>query len=160
MQNAVYPGSFDPVTLGHMDIIERAASMVDHLTVCILDNPRKKTKFTLAQRLIMLQKACAHLQNVKIASDEGLLVNFAMQNQCTVIVRGLRTAMDFEYELQMAQINKKLSPQIETIFLASNAKHSFISSSMVRELAYFKADLTDYVPHSIVSDIIEAYKGE
>ena len=151
MKIGVYPGSFDPVTKGHMDIIERAAKLVDRLYVAILYNPAKNSGlFSVEERMAMLQSCTSHLKNVRIDSFTGLLVDYAHQQSADVIIRGLRAMTDFEYEMQMAQINKSLLSTVETVFLVTSAEYSFLSSSSVRELASFKGKFHSLVPESVI----------
>lgn len=150
MKIGIYPGSYDPVTKGHMDIIERASKLVDILIVAVLTNPHKpQGLFTVEERMDMLKESTKHLKNVKIDFFTGLLVDYAKQQDAAVIIRGLRAVTDFEYEMQMAQINKNLLPIVETIFLATNAEYSFLSSSSVRELAMFKGKFHSLVPEYV-----------
>ncbi|WP_028545106.1 pantetheine-phosphate adenylyltransferase [Paenibacillus taiwanensis] len=142
---AVYPGSFDPVTLGHLDIIERAAKQFDRVIVAVLNNLSKKPLFTVEERKELMKETTAHLPNVEIDSFRDLLVNYMDQKQAHVIVRGIRTVTDFEYELQMASTNQKLNPRIETIFMMTNPKYSYLSSSMVKEIARFRGSVVDLV---------------
>jgi len=154
----IYPGSFDPVTLGHIDIIERSSKMVDELIVGVLQNKAKTPLFSVEERVRMLKEVTKHLPNVKIVSFEGLLVQFAKQMEAKVIIRGLRAITDFEYELQMAQTNHKLEPEIETIFLTTNLEYSFLSSSTVTEVASFGGDISQFVPDVIEKKIQEKMK--
>ena len=158
MLRGIYPGSFDPVTLGHIDIIERSSKMVDELIVGVLQNKAKTPLFSVEERVRMLKEVTKHLPNVKIASFEGLLVQFAKQMEAKVIIRGLRAITDFEYELQMAQTNHKLEPEIETIFLTTNLEYSFLSSSTVKEVASFGGDISQFVPDVIEKKIQEKMK--
>ena len=135
MRTAVYPGSFDPMTNGHLDIIKRAAKTFDKVYVAILTNSSKKPKFSLEQRIDWLKRATADLPNVEIDSFSGLLVNYANQINASIIIKGLRAVSDFEYEFQMALTNRALSPNIETMFLMTNGKDSSLSSSIVKEIA-------------------------
>lgn len=161
MKIGIYPGSFDPVTKGHMDIIERAAGLVDVLIVAVLTNPSKKGgMFTVAERIDMLEQSAMHLANVEVDSFSGLLVDYAKAKNACVIVRGLRAVTDFEYEMQMAQINKKLLPEVETIFLVTNAEYSFLSSSSVRELAMFQGNFHFLVPEYVGSKLDAKFKKE
>lgn len=147
MKIGIYPGSFDPVTKGHMDIIERGSKLVDVLIVAVLTNPNKKSgMFTVEERIDMISHCTKHLDNVTVDSFTGLLVDYAQLKGASVIVRGLRAVTDFEYEMQMAQINKHLLPGVDTIFLATDAEYSFLSSSSVRELAMFKGNFHFLVP--------------
>ncbi|MHC1750422.1 MAG: pantetheine-phosphate adenylyltransferase [Cellulosilyticaceae bacterium] len=159
MKIGIYPGSFDPLTIGHMDIIQRAASVVDRLVVSVLVNPHKpKGLFDTEERMDMIKNSLKHLDNVEVDSFSGLLVDYAKAKGATVIVRGLRAVTDFEYELQMAQINKNLLPSVETIFLVTNAEYSFLSSSSVRELAMFKGNYYNLVPAYVAKKIEEKFK--
>ena len=148
MKTAIYPGSFDPVTLGHMDIIERAASLFDQLYIGILINRKKTPMLSLEQRIDVLKKAVSHIPNVKIISFEGLLADYCKQNQIDAVIRGVRGAMDFEYELPMAQINQRLNPETQTIFFAASPEYSYVSSSAVKELASFGGDYKDMLPEA------------
>ena len=158
MLRGIYPGSFDPVTLGHIDIIERSSKMVDELIVGVLQNKAKTPLFSVEERVRMLKEVTKHLPNVKIVSFEGLLVQFAKQMEAKVIIRGLRAITDFEYELQMAQTNHKLEPEIETIFLTTNLEYSYLSSSTVKEVASFGGDISQFVPDVIEKKIQEKMK--
>lgn len=154
MKIGIYPGSFDPVTKGHMDIIERAAKLVDTLIVAVLTNPNKNTGlFSTEERMEMLKESTREMNNIEIDSFSGLLVDYAKYKNAEVIVRGLRAVTDFEYEMQMAQINKNLLPEVETLFLVTNAEYSFLSSSSVRELAMFKGRVQDLVPKCVAREL-------
>ena len=144
MRIAVYPGSFDPVTLGHGDIIERTAKMFDKVIIGVLNNNVKTPLFSVQERVNMLKEVTAHLHNVEIQSFEGLLVDFLRKNDAKVIVRGLRAVTDFEYELQMAQTNRVMAPEIDTIFLTTNLKYSYLSSSIVKEIAFFNGQISQF----------------
>lgn len=146
---AVYPGSFDPVTKGHMDIIQRSARQFDHLIVAVLNNLSKKPLFTVEERKELLRECTRHLPNVEIDSFRDLLVNYMNQKQADVIVRGIRSVTDFEYELQMASTNHKLNSEVETIFMMTNPKYSYLSSSVVKEIAMFQGDVGDLVPPEV-----------
>lgn len=145
MAIAVYPGSFDPVTLGHMDIIERTAKMMDVVIIGVLKNNSKTPLFSIEERVKMLESITAHLSNVKVQSFDGLLVDFVHQKHADVIVRGLRAITDFEYELQMAQTNRVIAPDVDTIFLTTNLKYSYLSSSIVKEIAYYNGDIGEFL---------------
>lgn len=149
----LYPGSFDPITNGHMDIIERSAKIFEEVNVAVVKNIQKKSTFTLEQRVEMIEKACKHLSNVKIHQFEGLTVDFAKQIGCSTIIRGLRAISDFESEMQMSLANKKLNDELETLFLVADGKYAFLSSSIVREIASYGADISELVPENIVEDI-------
>ncbi|MUG43432.1 pantetheine-phosphate adenylyltransferase [Paenibacillus woosongensis] len=146
---AVYPGSFDPVTKGHMDIIQRAARQFDRLIVAVLNNTSKNPLFTVEERKELLLKATQHVPNVEIDSFRDLLVNYMDYKQAHVIVRGIRSVTDFEYELQLASTNHKLNSQVETIFMMTNPKYSYLSSSVVKEIAAFQGDVSDLVPRVV-----------
>ena len=149
----VYPGSFDPVTLGHLDIIERVSKLFAVVRVAVLDNPDKHKTFSVAERLKMLQKTCAHLPNVQIDSFNGLLVNYMQKVDARILVRGLRAVTDFETEFQMAQVNRQISETVETMFLMTSPDYAYISSSVVKQIASFGGDITPFVPASILPDI-------
>lgn len=150
---AIYPGSFDPITLGHLDIIERGCRMFDRLIVAVLRNPNKTPLFSVEQRITQIRHATTHLSNVAVDGFHGLTVDYANQQQATVLLRGLRVMSDFEFELQMAHTNKTLSGRIETVFLATRNEYSFLSSSLVKEIARFGGPINHLVPDSIVSDL-------
>ena len=145
MRIAVYPGSFDPVTLGHMDIIERTSEMFDKVIIGVLNNNVKTPLFSVEERVNMLKEVTAHLPNVEVQSFEGLLVEFLRRNDAQVIVRGLRAVTDFEYELQMAQTNRVMAPEIDTIFLTTNLKYSYLSSSIVKEIAFYDGQISQFL---------------
>lgn len=158
MRIAVYPGSFDPITNGHLDVIERASRLYDKLVVGVLNNSNKKPLFSAEERVDMIKRVTGHLENVEVDAFTGLLVDFAKSKGATVIVKGLRTVADFEYEFQMALLNKSLNPEYETMFMMTNTKYSYISSSMVKELAGFKGNLAGLVPCEIIEQIKEKYE--
>lgn len=149
--NVIYPGSFDPVTYGHLDIIERCSEKFEHVTVAILNNQSKKGTFTLDERIELLKESTKHLKNVEIDYFSGLLSEYAKRKNCPNMVRGLRAVSDFEYEMQMAMVNKKLYPEMETYFLVSNNKYSFLSSSIVKEVAFLGGSVSCFVP-KVVED--------
>jgi pantetheine-phosphate adenylyltransferase len=150
MIRAIYPGSFDPVTLGHMDIIERASKTVDELIVAVLKNGGKNPLFTTEERVEMLKGVTAHIPNVKVMSFSGLLVDFAKQTESGLIVRGLRAISDFEYELQMAQTNRKLNPDVDTMFLTTSLEYAYLSSTTVKEVAFFEGNISEFIPQPVV----------
>ncbi|MEE0410510.1 MAG: pantetheine-phosphate adenylyltransferase [Clostridia bacterium] len=160
MRIAVYPGSFDPITNGHLDIIERASRIFDKVIVGVLNNKNKKPRFTSDERVMLIKKVTSHLDNVETASFDGLLVDFAKRQNASVIIKGLRTVNDFEYEFQMALLNKTLDNECETMFMMTNSKYSYISSSMVNELAGYKGDLAGLVPSEIIQYIKDKYEHE
>ena len=158
MKAAIYPGSFDPVTFGHLDIIERAAAIFDELTVSILNNTTKTPLFSVEERVNILKEATKHLPNVKIDSFSGLLVDYAKEKDIHVSVRGLRAITDFEYELQIAQTNSKLSGgSLDTVFLTTNLEYSSLSSSSVREIGSFHGDISQFVPAFVVEKVYEKF---
>lgn len=142
---AVYPGSFDPVTLGHMDIIQRAAKQFDKLIVAVLNNLSKQPTFTVEERKELLRQITKPISNVEVDSFRDLLVNYMEQRQGHVIVRGIRSVTDFEYELQIASMNQKLNPRVETIFMMTNPRYSYLSSNIVKEIAKFNGDVSELV---------------
>ena len=151
---ALYPGSFDPLTLGHLDLIERSAALFDGLVVAVLQNPSKIPTFPLEQRLHQIREATSHLQGVEVRSFDGLTVDVARDSGAGVILRGLRALSDFEFELQLAHTNKTLAPHLETLFLATAAHHSFLSSSVVKEVARFGGDVSHMVPQGVAEDLV------
>ncbi|MDO4519889.1 MAG: pantetheine-phosphate adenylyltransferase [Eubacteriales bacterium] len=153
MITAVYPGSFDPATYGHLDIIRRASSSFDRIVVGVLHNSAKSPLFSVEERVNILQKATKDMPNVIIKPFEGLSVNFARENDAKVIVRGLRAVTDFEYELQMAQTNKVLAPEIETIFLTTSLEYAYVSSTIMKEVAKFNGDLVNFAPQEIIDEL-------
>ncbi len=157
MIKCVYPGSFDPITSGHLDIICRAAAMFDDVTVAVLVNKNKKPAFTAEQRMDFIRRGTANMPGVKVDSFSGLLVDYMREKRANLVIRGLRAISDFEYEFQMAAMNAKLAKNIETIFLMTDISHSFLSSSMVKELAYHGGDITGLVPDAIKEDVIQLY---
>lgn len=159
MKIGIYPGSFDPVTNGHLDVIKRSAQLVDTLVVGILQNPNKKALFSVEERIYLLQESCKDIPNLKIEAFSGLLVDFAKEQNADLIIRGLRALTDFEYELQMAQINKNLGAHIETIFLVTDVKYSFLSSSAIKEVAEFGGDVSKFVPPIVEDMVVKKYSG-
>lgn len=150
---AVYPGSFDPITLGHVDIIERGCRLFERVIVAVLRNPNKTPMFTVPERLNQIRLSTAHLPNLEVDSFDGLTVNYARMRQAKVLIRGLRAISDFEAELQMAHTNKTLSTEIETVFLATSNEYSFLSSSLVKEIAKFGGSVDHLVPPHVAHDI-------
>ena len=155
MLRAVYPGSFDPVTYGHLDIIRRSRSLADELIVGVLNNKAKTPLFSVEERVKMLKEMTKNMPGVKIVPFEGLLIDFAKEMSAGIVVRGLRAVTDFEYELQMAQTNNKLSPELETVFLTTSLKYSYLSSTIVKEVAAFGGDISQFVPETIERRIQE-----
>ena len=158
MLRAVYPGSFDPVTLGHLDIIKRSCSVVDELVVGVLNNNAKIPLFSVEERVKMLKEVTKDLTNVKIVPFNGLLVDFARQHNASVTIRGLRAITDFEYELQMSQINHKLDEGLETIFLTTSIEYSYVSSTIVKEVAALGGDITQFVPEVVIGELEQKMK--
>ena len=157
MKRAVYPGSFDPITFGHLDIIERSAKMVDELVIAVLCNSAKKSLFSLEERVNMIKEITKDIPNVRVESFGGLLVDYMKQIDATIIVRGLRAVTDFEYELQIAQMNHVLKDDAETIFLITNLQYSYLSSTIVKEIASYGGDISKFVPEEIIGRIYEKY---
>ena len=153
MVSAIYPGSFDPVTYGHLDVIKRASKIVDELIVGVLNNKSKTPLFSVENRVKMLNDAVSDLPNVKVMSFEGLLVDFAKKVDAQLIVRGLRAVTDFEYELQMSQTNSVLNNEVDTIFFTTSLEYAYLSSSTVKEAAYFGADISKFVPPNVVIEV-------
>ncbi|HEY9706425.1 MAG TPA: pantetheine-phosphate adenylyltransferase [Allocoleopsis sp.] len=154
---AIYPGSFDPITKGHIDIIERGSKLFDQVIVAVLQNPGKNPLFSIEQRLEQIIQATSHLTNVKVDSFDGLTVNYAKLREANVLIRGLRVLSDFEKELQMAHTNQTLWNNIETVFLATSNAYSFLSSSVVKEIARFGGSVDHLVPHHVALDIYQCY---
>ena len=153
MSIAVYPGSFDPITLGHLNIIRRASSIFDELYVCVLDNSSKKTLFSEKERVKLITKTVARFPNVKVDSSKNLLVDYMSEIGAKVIIKGLRAVSDFDYEFQIALVNRKLESSIETLFMPSSEKYTYLSSSVVKEMARYGADLEAFVPKEIIGDV-------
>ena len=157
---AVCPGSFDPITLGHLDIITRAAAMFDKIIVVVMNNTSKHYNFSDEERVNMIKKSVSELKNVEVDIYDGLLAEYAAQKNACAIIKGLRAMSDFEYEFQMALTNKKLNPLVETLFLTTSAQNMYLSSSMVRQIAGMGGDITDFVPAVIHDDIIKRLSSE
>lgn len=154
MLKGIYPGSFDPVTYGHLDVIERSSKLVDELIVGLLNNKAKSPLFSAEERVRMLNEVTKDMPNVTVVPFEGLLVDFARKMDAGLVIRGLRAITDFEYELQMAQTNHKMEPDVETVFLTTSLDYSYLSSTTVKEVAAFGGDISQFVP-GIVADLIE-----
>ena len=156
---AIYPGTFDPITNGHADLIERAANMFSEVIVAIASNPSKQPLFSLEERVELITKVCAHLDNVKVTGFTGLLASFAKENNADILIRGLRAVSDFEYEFQLANMNRRLNPDLESVFLTPSEENSFISSTLVKEVAMHKGDVAQFC-HPIVNEALAARLDE
>ncbi len=159
MTRAIYPGSFDPVTLGHLDIIERSSRVVDELIIGVLINNKKNPTFTMEERLEMIREATKELKNVKALSFEGLTVDFARQNDANLIIRGLRAVTDFESEMQIAQTNHSIMPQIDTMFFTTSLEYAFLSSTIVKEVAFYGGDISGFVSPNVEKMLKSKYAG-
>ncbi len=155
MKIAVYPGSFDPITCGHLDVIKRAAKIVDVLIIGVLNNSSKKSLFTPEERVELIERVVKDIPNVKVESFSGLTVDFAKERNATVLVRGLRAVTDFEYELQIAQTNHKLNPDIDTIFFTTSVEYAYLSSSIAKEVASFGGSVQGLLPEEIIDTVFE-----
>ncbi len=155
MKTAICPGSFDPVTLGHMDIITRASKIFDKVIVAVLINPDKNPVFSVEERISLLNRVLKGFDNIEVLSFDGLLADYAKHKGATVIVRGLREVSDFEYEFQMSLINRKLNPDLDTVFLTTSLENMYLSSSVVKDIARFNGDISGFVPECIHEDIKE-----
>ncbi len=155
MSKVIYPGSFDPVTNGHLDIIDRASKVFEHLIVAVLENPRKQASFSLEERVDMLNSIVFPYTNVEVDCFRGLLIEYAQKRGANIIIKGLRAVSDFEFEFQMALANRKLNCNIETMFMMTNNMYSFISSSIVKEVASFGGDIRDMVPPQVYSKVMD-----
>lgn len=160
MLKAIYPGSFDPVTYGHLDVIKRSCKIVDELIVGVLNNNAKMPLFSVEERVKMLEEVTKDLTNVKIVLFNGLLIDFARQQGAAVIIRGLRAITDFEYELQMSQTNHKLEPGVETMFLTTSIEYSYLSSTTVKEIAAFGGDISQFVPEAVAVELEKKMKAK
>ena len=157
MKRAIYPGSFDPLTLGHLDMIKRSAKIVDELVIGVLNNSAKNSLFSLDERVSMIKEMTESMPNVTVASFDGLLVDYMKEINATIIVRGLRAGTDFEYELQIAQTNHVENPEVETIFLTTSLQYSYLSSTIVKEFASYGGDISKFVPARFIDRIYEKY---
>jgi len=160
MSIAVYPGSFDPITLGHLNIIRRSASVFDELYVCVMVNSDKNPLFSRDERVELIKRTVAKYKNVKVESSDELLVEYMKQRNSKVIIKGLRAVSDFDKEFQIALINRKLDPSIQTLFMPSSEKYTYLSSSAVKEMTRYGADLETFVPREIINDLITKVKNE
>ena len=158
MKTAIYPGTFDPITYGHLDIIERASKLFDQVIVAVGLNPRKSTLFSVEERLQMIEAVASHLPNISCDSFDGLLVDFARRSKASIMIRGLRAISDFEYEFQMALVNRKLQESMVTIFLMPGEKYTYLNSSIVKEVARYGGDISAFVPAEISEAIFKKMK--
>ena len=158
MRKAIYPGSFDPITNGHLDIIKRSANLFDELVIGVLNNSAKNPLFSIDERVNIIKELTKDIPNVAVDSFDGLLVDYAASVDASVVIRGLRAVTDFEYELQIAQTNKVEYPKLETLFMTSSLQYSYLSSTIVREFASYGGDITKFVPESIIPLIQEKFK--
>jgi pantetheine-phosphate adenylyltransferase len=147
---ALYPGSFDPLTNGHLDIVDRTAQIFDHVVIAVLENPSKQPLFTTAERVAMIRESLGERPRVEVNTFNGLTIDFARQVGARVIVRGLRAVSDFESEFQMALMNRRLEPDVTTVFIPTSLRHLFLSSSLIKELAEFGGDISEFVPANVV----------
>lgn len=154
MNKVVYPGTFDPITNGHMDLVERASRMFDHIIVAVADNPKKKPLLELEDRVYLAKQVLGHLDNVEVTGFSSLLADFVKEHEVNIILRGLRAVSDFEYEFQLANMNRVLAPSVESMFLTPAEKYSYISSTLVREIAALHGDVSNFV-HPLVADALE-----
>ncbi|HCS72521.1 MAG TPA: pantetheine-phosphate adenylyltransferase [Clostridiales bacterium] len=158
MRIAVYPGSFDPITYGHLDIIQRSSKVFDKVIVAVVKNRSKEPLFSVEERMNFIRRSITDLSNVEVDHFDGLLVNFVTAKKAQVIVKGLRAMSDFEYEFQMALLNRKLQPKVETMFLMTDHKYSYLSSSMVKEIAGLGGSIRDLVPEAVILGILSKFK--
>lgn len=156
---AIYPGSFDPVTFGHLDIIERCAEKFDHLIIGVLNNKSKQSTFSIERRIELLIETTNHLKNVEIDAFDGLLTDYARKKRCSTLIRGLRAVSDFEYEMQMALVNRKIGNDIETLFMVSRSEYVYLSSSIVKEIASYGGDISCFVPKIVEEALNKINKG-
>jgi len=158
LTQAIYPGSFDPVTKGHLDIIIRSSKIMKRLIVAVLDNPRKVATFDIEQRVEMLKMVTKPYPNVEVEFYKGLLIDYAEQKKIDILIKGLRAISDFEFEFQMALVNQKLNPTIETLFMMTNSKYSYLSSSIVKEIAALGGDISTLVPPEVLDMVIDEFR--
>ncbi len=157
MKVGIYPGSFDPVTKGHLDIIVRASRVVDELVIGVLNNSEKSPLFTADERVELIREAVKELDNVRVEAFDGLTVDFAKKNNARILVRGLRAVTDFEYELQIAQMNHKVSNELDTIFFTTSVEYSYLSSSIVKEIAKYHGDISPFLPENVIQAVYDKF---
>ena len=158
VKTAIYPGSFDPMTKGHLDVLERASSMFEKVIIAVLDNTKKKCLLSTKERVNLIKKSIKQLKNVSVDSFDGLTIEYARQQGATVLIRGLRAVSDFEYEMQMSQMNSSLAPEINTIFLITKPEYNFISSSTIKEIVMMGGDISQFVPDEVKNYLVSKYK--
>jgi pantetheine-phosphate adenylyltransferase len=157
-RTAIYPGTFDPVTYGHIDVLKRAAKLFDHVIISVAESSSKKTLFSAEERAVMISKAAAGIKNISVDIFDGLLVKFAEKKRADAVIRGLRAISDFEFEFQMALTNRKISTKVETIFLMPNEKFSYISSTLVKEIAVYSGELKSFVPPHVARELRKKFR--
>lgn len=160
MKKAIYPGSFDPVTLGHLDVIERASKLFDHLIIGVLNNSAKTPLFSIEERVNMIKEATKEIPNVEVKSFGGLTVDFAKECGANAVVRGLRAVTDFEYELQIAQLNHVINPEIDTVFLTTSLQYAYLSSSSTKEVAAYGGDISQFVTPFVEAEVKKKFEGK
>ena len=160
MKKAIYPGSFDPVTLGHLDVIERASKLFDHLIIGVLNNSAKTPLFSIEERVNMIKEATKDIPNVEVKSFGGLTVDFAKECGANAVVRGLRAVTDFEYELQIAQLNHVINPEIDTVFLTTSLQYAYLSSSSTKEVAAYGGDISQFVTPFVEAEVKKKFEGK
>ena len=160
LKTAIYPGSFDPMTKGHLDVLERAASMFDKVIIAVLNNTRKKCLLSTQERVNLIKKSVSRLGNVSVDSFDGLTIEYARKQNAAVLIRGLRAVSDFEYEMQLSQMNSALAPEINTIFLITKPEYNFVSSSAIKEIIMMNGDISEFVPKEVKNYLEKKYKNK
>ena len=158
IKKAIYPGTFDPITYGHIDVLERACQLFDHVIIAIAKSSSKKTVFTVDERIEMIKASTKMCKNISVSSFDGLMVNYAVSQNATAVVRGLRAISDFEYEFQMALTNRKIAENITTVFLMPNEKYTYLNSSLVREIAAYGGDVSTFVPKPVLKKLMQKFR--